>query len=620
MMDSPRPRVAELGRRRWQSVIALVAVLTVLVVGITGHKQIVLVIPRADALGMSSDFDVGFASLRALIEQAHDVELRSPGELALLDGQGSWSTVSREAAMLRLVRSDGRVENLAWGVQELAFKLRHHRSLVDAPAEALSGELCQAPRPTGVARALVMAAGQDVALGFTLLAEGLPERKTVPEADEEVLSAVPQLLKIRAGRIQGHTQEFCHLHAEAPHVSDHSAEGGRLRVELFEARYPGDARPVGQGLAALELPMSQLPAAPYNWFDAGDQEEVLPPEVLDPRRGVAWDWWKRHADVVLNVTPTLEEVTLDLASLRHELQPGRAYTLVLTAQGHDLLVLEAADPEAGAASAFEASTLFPVARREQALDRWCVDDLQVWRSLKGTQFLSTTQELMLPERVEVRLELAGGMALDASLPTRGGGGELDGLRRVNETRRARVALGDALQQSSIEGRLASWMAENPEAPVLRYSGQSLLQDAELWGLLVVEPGAHLYLDNVVLHGAVVSSGALPGADVARGPNGPTVTVDGSVQIDSMGAVKGVAVYLPDGRFEIRGEEGVAAGMSQRTPKVQIDGDLLARELELGGQGSVWGQLASEMLPVCGPGIVQPRLQRLRQLRTPGLER
>jgi hypothetical protein len=110
---------------------------------------------------------------------------------------------------------------------------------------------------------------------------------------------------------------------------------------------------------------------------------------------------------------------------------------------------------------------------------------------------------------------------------------------------------------------------------------------------------------VVLRGSIVSD------VVPDGGQAPRIVVDGALRISPSELLPGTAIYMPGG--EVRTANGV-------NPSVQIEGDLIARELQLDARGAIHGQIASVDEPGLGSSIEQPLVCRTRKLRAPGLDR
>ncbi len=55
-------------------------------------------------------------------------------------------------------------------------------------------------------------------------------------------------------------------------------------------------------------------------------------------KGVAWGWWKKHANYVLVATPPATPVNLDVSAFNAKLTPGYAYTVTLSPSGSGVAV------------------------------------------------------------------------------------------------------------------------------------------------------------------------------------------------------------------------------------------------------------------------------------------
>lgn len=128
---------------------------------------------------------------------------------------------------------------------------------------------------------------------------------------------------------------------------------------------------------------------------------------------------------------------------------------------------------------------------------------------------------------------------------------------------------------------------------------SLVLSGDVDGVVVLEAGAELVLQDVVLRGAVVSTAALDGVAVPDPAEAPLLVVDGSLRIQPGPELPGVALLLPTSRVTSRGPP-----MS-----VQIHGDIVVRDLELVGVGSLFGHLATVGQPLLSPEISQLAIGR-----------
>ncbi len=572
--------------------LAVVALLSLLLVALAdrGVASVDLGGLVTDAAAAGTRDDGSEAALRRLgsvVRAAVDVRAAGPERLELVDAAGGVTRLSARDGALRLAR-DGSEEVLVGGVTDASFEVRTRRELVDAAPEERSGTLWTSDPGSGATRPTVLEAGRQLALGFTLPVAAPTGTGSVPEVPEELVEAVPERLVLRMGRVAGHHEVFCHRHARPPHLGAHPAGRSSVTVSLHAARAPGDARPTGDALATLAVPASSLPEVEHNWYDTRSDDVVLPPEILEPGTGIAWSWWERHPEVVLNLTPSLREVELDLRGFGAVIRPGRAYTLVVGVSGVDLLVVEVDDDAPSRAA--------PVAVREATGRPMTAASFGVWSRIDGRRTYSRALEVSRPREVVASLGWPGGRRQDLviGMPT-----------RVVE---ASVAAGpvpvpdvDALRDRLREATAGSGVR------VTRLSGNTLLEDAELRGIVAIEDGAVVYLDDVVVDGVLVSASLLDGRD---GGVPARVVVDGDVRVGSEHLLPGLAIALPGG--SIRTSDGCR-------PAFQVVGDVVADEVELAGHGTLHGRVAAATSRL-DDGITQPVFARARRLRAPGLGR
>ena len=142
------------------------------------------------------------------------------------------------------------------------------------------------------------------------------------------------------------------------------------------------------------------------------------------------------------------------------------------------------------------------------------------------------------------------------------------------------------------------------------TGDTLLADTDLSGLVIVRDGARLRVDNVVLAGSIVSERVLGTAPF--GPFGmgtaPELVLEGSLRIEPGAFLPGLAVLMPDGVVSTAAGDG----------RVQLAGDVLAHGLQLGFDGVIHGHLLSVSDPVLAPGLDLPGAARAPLPWTPNL--
>jgi len=125
---------------------------------------------------------------------------------------------------------------------------------------------------------------------------------------------------------------------------------------------------------------------------------------------------------------------------------------------------------------------------------------------------------------------------------------------------------------------------NGSLEVHHYSHSQTLQGVELSGLLVIHPGAQVTFDDVVLHGAIVSSSVM--SQTLFGDfdleHAPQALVAGNLRIDPHPALPGVAVLMPDGVLT----------STLGDARLQIHGDVVAHDVVLHQPGALAGNVAA----------------------------
>jgi hypothetical protein len=127
------------------------------------------------------------------------------------------------------------------------------------------------------------------------------------------------------------------------------------------------------------------------------------------------------------------------------------------------------------------------------------------------------------------------------------------------------------------------------------SGSVSLSDVQLSGFFLLEEGAELTLDDVVLNGTIVTRAGLCNGNLpTEGSNRPRVRVIGGLRLLAGNELPDVAVAGPDLRFE-----------AESGSRVEIDGFVSTDELRLDGRGSVRGMVVTRTQETIGSDISRP---------------
>jgi len=161
-----------------------------------------------------------------------------------------------------------------------------------------------------------------------------------------------------------------------------------------------------------------------------------------------------------------------------------------------------------------------------------------------------------------------------------------GATVLTETSRRREAITESPDSlPSLDAATIASLLADPTVPKLYFSGTQRIEDTDLTGLIIVQDYAALYLDNVTVHGSIVSQAVLdtttPLGDYDP-ISAPAVILDGNLRIEPADFLPGVAMLLPD---------GVVRDWTSAT-SVQIEGDVIAHTVMLDTvSGSCLGNIA-----------------------------
>jgi len=172
-----------------------------------------------------------------------------------------------------------------------------------------------------------------------------------------------------------------------------------------------------------------------------------------------------------------------------------------------------------------------------------------------------------------------------------------GATRLIEAGRAPRGIGsdpDSLPQ--VDSEVLSDLLTGLSIPRFTVANDTIIEDAELNGLVIVKSGAELTLRDVILEGSIISHNAIKGYDIGsfHDATAPKVIIDGSVRIRSGDFLEDVAVLMPDGVFETADSDS----------RLIINGDVVAHRVVLEGEGATNGNIASADDAVIGSGMMQ----------------
>ena len=375
------------------------------------------------------------------VRDAWWADVPAAGQLQLSDPDGNVTSYALVGDELRVTRPNGAQGVLLDGVASASFDVDTVQRLRDDTPATVTGPWYSQPAPLGPEVELVIGPGDGLALGFWMSDDAPDSVNTVSGVEEERLSASMDSITLTCSFLFGGLKEFCHIHASPPHNPTHPGyTGNRLIAELYEARSPGDARPHGPMLGTVDIAADDLPATDFIWWDTSLDEQAYPPDSiwdqggpdkckdddgdnecdfpgkkhhhnpLDVPGGVAWGWWHQHPDVELILSPTESQVVIDLSAFGVDVEPGRAYSVVLRVEGWDEVRVPAVPVFTSSGSG--------VAYRSAGGD-FLQAAVGIEVALSGDQLCTQTAATDAVSRVSVDLTLDDGRTIRASSPVQG---------------------------------------------------------------------------------------------------------------------------------------------------------------------------------------------------------
>ncbi len=340
------------------------------------------------------------ATLAQGVRTAWAAEVPSTDQLRLSDPFGNFTEYFLEGNALRVLRPSGAEGTLLPGVENIAFEVQTTQRLREATPQHSVQSCWASPANAGTASMLTLINGQSLAIGFTPTTDALGSFDSVTGIAEQVQSATLSRILLPICWLDASNKSFCHLHASQPHNPTHPSGQGTLIIELYEARMPGDARPLGNRIASKNVTAGSLPSASYQWWDTSTNTAVTPPA------GVAWGWWAGHPTVVPLINAALSSAAIDISSMHATVLPGRAYTLVLRVDGWDELSVQTRP--------LSSSKLSGVALRTSSSGSWTPQAKTVTCTIEGNQTITQTTGWNAVSGVTLTIEMQDGRSLTGS--------------------------------------------------------------------------------------------------------------------------------------------------------------------------------------------------------------
>ena len=152
---------------------------------------------------------------------------------------------------------------------------------------------------------------------------------------------------------------------------------------------------------------------------------------------------------------------------------------------------------------------------------------------------------------------------------------------------------------------------NAAVPKTWISGLTTIQNADLDGLVVIQTRAVLTVSGVCVRGAIVSEQTLTNLPFGAYDviDAPVLLVAGDLRIEPRPELPGVALVMPDGNVTT----------TALSPRLQLDGDVVAHSLILGGTGALGGNVATVVAPSLAAALQRPGAGRAPRAWAAALE-
>jgi hypothetical protein len=312
---------------------------------------------------------------RALSSIAQDIrygwsaETPSTRELRIFDSAGRLTIYKVIQGEIQVTRPDGSTGTLVDNLVSASFASETATRYREDTPLSRGSTVWSASAPTGaVDKATLLEPGEKLALGFTLGSNATFGYSLATGVQEQLLTATLETLSLDIGSI--------------------FAKSGTLYVDLFRARSPDDARPVGSSLGQVSFNAKGFAKAKAYVWDTKKLKEMPIP------KGKAWGWWKLNGDYELIVKPPTKSTKLDIAAFNAKVQPGYAYTLVLQVAGDAGIALRsytiAQADGSGVATAPSSGA-------------WSESALALTRSMEGISTVTQASAKSVVERVRISL-------------------------------------------------------------------------------------------------------------------------------------------------------------------------------------------------------------------------
>lgn len=311
----------------------------------------------------SDAYSKALARITRDVRYAWWVDTPSPTQLRVADNSNRVTEYFAVGNSLLVRLPSGDEGSVVTGIDSVRFVTDTVQRLREASTRAVSGSIYTLAAPATAEGGLKLQAGNQLALGFIVSSHA--GAGSVAGVDESVLSLAPTRLDLRVARVTA---------------------SGTLRVDIYPARAPDDARPVpgATSLGGFDVALSGLPAAVV----------LVPGARGDPTLAI---YAAPAATMPLAVPP--------FASL---LSPGTGYTVVLTVGTGSMAVIAGYESVTGARS----DTQF----RSSSAASWAALAGVIPFALSGDKRLTSTSAYTVASAVHATLDPTVGAAHTSSAP------------------------------------------------------------------------------------------------------------------------------------------------------------------------------------------------------------
>jgi prepilin-type N-terminal cleavage/methylation domain-containing protein len=243
---------------------ALGAVLVTATATMTGSFGMTVAQLETDSV---DSYEAALARITRDVRYAWWVEVPSSSSLRIADSDGDVTEYFGVGNSLLVRRPDGAQGAVITGLASLAFEAQTAQRLREETPVTLNRRLSGVAAPASLSSSYLLDAETSLALAFEVSSNAGP--LTVPGVDDRVRSHLPNRLDVRVAR---------------------QNNLGSLRVEVYEARAPGDARPRpgSTALCAFNIPTNLLPVGSGILAPAAVQSLAIPSMTGRLKPGVAY--------------------------------------------------------------------------------------------------------------------------------------------------------------------------------------------------------------------------------------------------------------------------------------------------------------------------------------------